>query len=135
MRDIVGGFGADLVMDCSGHPSAGPEGIELLRDGGTYVEMGQFTDAGSIVTTGTASAPRTSTSSARGALPATTCRSASSSMPPTNGCTAKKRPPGSSSQAGPRWSDQELGNGAGRFRPNLSDAPEEEKRNAGTGIL
>ena len=48
MRDIVGGFGADLVMDCSGHPSAGPEGIEMLRDGGTYVEMGQFTDAGSI---------------------------------------------------------------------------------------
>ena len=50
MRDIVGGFGADLVMDCSGHPTAGPEGIEMLRDGGTYVEMGQFTDAGSIET-------------------------------------------------------------------------------------
>jgi threonine dehydrogenase-like Zn-dependent dehydrogenase len=50
VRDIVGGFGADLVMDCSGHPSAGPEGIEFLRDGGTYVEMGQFTDAGSIET-------------------------------------------------------------------------------------
>src|SRR5947209_7675858 len=48
--DTVGGFGADLVMDCSGHPSAGPEGIEMLRDGGTYVEMGQFTDAGSINT-------------------------------------------------------------------------------------
>ena len=50
VRDIVGGFGADLVMDCSGHPSAGPEGIEFLRDGGCYVEMGQFTDAGSIDT-------------------------------------------------------------------------------------
>jgi len=50
VRDIVGGFGTDLVMDCSGHPSAGPEGIEFLRDGGTYVEMGQFTDAGSIMT-------------------------------------------------------------------------------------
>jgi threonine dehydrogenase-like Zn-dependent dehydrogenase len=50
VRDIVGGYGADLVMDCSGHPSAGPEGIEFLRDGGTYVEMGQFTDAGSIET-------------------------------------------------------------------------------------
>lgn len=50
MRDIVGGFGADLVMDCSGHPTAGSEGIEMLRDGGTYVEMGQFTDAGSINT-------------------------------------------------------------------------------------
>src|SRR5690606_11980080 len=50
VRGIVGGYGADLVMDCSGHPSAGPEGIEFLRDGGTYVEMGQFTDAGSIET-------------------------------------------------------------------------------------
>jgi threonine dehydrogenase-like Zn-dependent dehydrogenase len=50
VREIVGGFGADLVMDCSGHPSAGPEGIEMLRDGGTYVEMGQFTDAGAIMT-------------------------------------------------------------------------------------
>ncbi|HET6518649.1 MAG TPA: zinc-binding dehydrogenase [Geminicoccaceae bacterium] len=50
VRQIVGGFGADLAMDCSGHPSAGPEGIEMLRDGGTYVEMGQFTDAGSIDT-------------------------------------------------------------------------------------
>jgi threonine dehydrogenase-like Zn-dependent dehydrogenase len=50
VRDVVGGFGADLVMDCSGHPSAGPEGIEMLRDGGTYVEMGQFTDAGPVMT-------------------------------------------------------------------------------------
>jgi threonine dehydrogenase-like Zn-dependent dehydrogenase len=50
VRQIVGGFGADLVMDCAGHPTAGPEGIEMLRDGGTYVEMGQFTDAGSIET-------------------------------------------------------------------------------------
>jgi len=50
VRNMVGGFGADLVMDCTGHPTAGPEGIEMLRDGGTYVEMGQFTDAGSIDT-------------------------------------------------------------------------------------
>ncbi|MBI2941637.1 MAG: zinc-binding dehydrogenase [Chloroflexi bacterium] len=50
VHEAVGGFGADVVMECSGHPSAGPEGIEMLRDGGTYVEMGQFTDAGSIET-------------------------------------------------------------------------------------
>ncbi|MGH7187578.1 MAG: zinc-binding dehydrogenase [Acetobacteraceae bacterium] len=50
VREIVGGFGADVVIDCSGHPSAGPEGIEMLRDGGTYIEMGQFTDAGAIET-------------------------------------------------------------------------------------
>ncbi len=50
VRDLIGGFGADLVMDCAGQPSAGPEGMEMLRDGGTYVEMGQFTDAGAIET-------------------------------------------------------------------------------------
>ena len=50
VRALTEPFGADLVMDCSGHPSAGPEGIEMLRDGGTYVEMGQFTDAGAIET-------------------------------------------------------------------------------------
>lgn len=50
VRQIAGGFGTDLVIECSGHPAAGPEGVEMLRDGGTYVEMGQFTDAGSINT-------------------------------------------------------------------------------------
>ena len=50
VREEVGGFGADLAFDCSGNPAAGPEGVEMLRDGGTYVEMGQFTDAGSIDT-------------------------------------------------------------------------------------
>jgi threonine dehydrogenase-like Zn-dependent dehydrogenase len=50
VRDIVGGYGADVVMDCTGHPMAGPEGIEFLRDSGFFIEMGQFTDAGSIET-------------------------------------------------------------------------------------
>ena len=50
VRAIVGGFGADLVVEYSGDPSSGPEGIEMLRDGGAYVEMGQFTDAGSVET-------------------------------------------------------------------------------------
>ena len=86
VREIVGHFGADLVMDCSGHPAAGPEGIEMLRDGGTYVEMGQFTTLDRSRLPGTASAPRTSTSSAPGVLPATICRSASicSTAPATN---------------------------------------------------
>src|SRR5690349_25027689 len=38
VREIVGGFGADLVMDCSGHPSAGRVGIERLCAGGSYGE-------------------------------------------------------------------------------------------------
>jgi threonine dehydrogenase-like Zn-dependent dehydrogenase len=50
VRALVGRFGADVVLEASGHPSAGPEGIEMLRDGGTYVEMGQFTDAGAVAT-------------------------------------------------------------------------------------
>src|SRR5262249_11712404 len=50
VRAAVGGFGADVVIECSGHPSAGPEGVEMLRDGGTYVEMGQFTGPGSVET-------------------------------------------------------------------------------------
>ena len=50
VREIVGRFGADLVVECTGHPASGPEGIEMLRDGGTYVEMGQFTDAGPVET-------------------------------------------------------------------------------------
>jgi threonine dehydrogenase-like Zn-dependent dehydrogenase len=50
VRDAVGGFGADLVLDCAGAPAVGPEGVEMLRDGGTYVEMGQFTNAGAIHT-------------------------------------------------------------------------------------
>ncbi len=50
VREIVGGYGADLVIDCTGHPAAGPEGVEMLRDGAALIEMGQFTDAGSIAT-------------------------------------------------------------------------------------
>jgi len=41
VRDIVGGFGADLVMDCSGHPSAGPEGIEILVFGARHEGDGE----------------------------------------------------------------------------------------------
>ena len=50
VRQAVGGRGADIVIGCSGNPAAGPEGVEMLRDGGTFVEMGQFTDAGSFDT-------------------------------------------------------------------------------------
>src|SRR5260370_14023306 len=29
VRDIVGGFGPDLVMDCPGHPRPGPRGMAM----------------------------------------------------------------------------------------------------------
>ena len=46
--DLAGSFGADLVIECVGHPSAVPEGIELCRDGGTYLVLGQYANAGEI---------------------------------------------------------------------------------------
>lgn len=39
-------IGPDLVVDCTGIPDAVPEGLEMLRRGGTYVEIGSFVDTG-----------------------------------------------------------------------------------------
>jgi threonine dehydrogenase-like Zn-dependent dehydrogenase len=44
----TGGYGADLVVECVGYPSAVPEGLELCRDGGTYLVLGQYADAGNV---------------------------------------------------------------------------------------
>jgi L-iditol 2-dehydrogenase len=46
--ETPGGYGADVVFECSGVPRSIPEGIEMVRRGGTYVEGGHFTDAGEI---------------------------------------------------------------------------------------
>ena len=43
-----GGLGADCVFECAGVPAAIPEGIQMLRRGGTYVEGGHFTDVGDV---------------------------------------------------------------------------------------
>ncbi|HET7292083.1 MAG TPA: zinc-binding dehydrogenase [Vicinamibacteria bacterium] len=40
------GRGADVVIEASGHPAAVPEGLEMVRDAGRYVVVGQYTDAG-----------------------------------------------------------------------------------------
>ncbi len=48
IRDATGGRGADVVIEASGNPQAVPEGLEVLRDGGTYVVAGHYTDAGEI---------------------------------------------------------------------------------------
>ncbi len=45
----TGGYGADLVVECVGYPSAVPEGLELCRDGGTYLVLGQYADAGNVL--------------------------------------------------------------------------------------
>ena len=45
---ITGGRGADVVVECAGVPAAFLEGLEMLRQGGTFVEVGHFVDVGSI---------------------------------------------------------------------------------------
>lgn len=44
----TGGFGADVVIECVGHPEAVNEGIELARDGGRFLVLGQYANAGNI---------------------------------------------------------------------------------------
>lgn len=48
LRELTEGRGADVVIEASGNPEAIPEGLDLLRDGGTYVVAGHYTDAGPI---------------------------------------------------------------------------------------
>jgi L-iditol 2-dehydrogenase len=40
IRDWTGGVGADVACDFVGFPAVIPEGIEMLRAGGTYLEIG-----------------------------------------------------------------------------------------------
>lgn len=44
----TGGRGADVVIEASGNPRAVPEGFAMLRDGGRYVVVGHYTDAGAV---------------------------------------------------------------------------------------
>ena len=48
VRAATAGRGADLVIEASGNPRAVPEGFAMLRDGGRYVIVGHYTDAGSV---------------------------------------------------------------------------------------
>ena len=48
VRDRTAGRGADVVIEASGNPQAVREGLEMLRDAGRYVIVGQYTDAGDV---------------------------------------------------------------------------------------
>ncbi|MEE9206752.1 MAG: zinc-binding dehydrogenase [Gemmatimonadota bacterium] len=48
IREATGGRGADVVIEATGNPAAVLEGLDLLRDGGTYVIAGHYADAGPI---------------------------------------------------------------------------------------
>ena len=42
VRDLTGGVGADLVLECSGAPAAARMGLQLVRRGGQYTQIGLF---------------------------------------------------------------------------------------------
>ncbi|MFX0086210.1 MAG: zinc-binding dehydrogenase [Candidatus Hodarchaeota archaeon] len=46
--ELTNGIGADVVIEATGVPSAVKEGLEMTRDGGTYIIVGQYTNAGDI---------------------------------------------------------------------------------------
>jgi len=48
VRQLTGGYGADSVLECVGHPSAVIEGMEMCRDGGKYLVLGHYCDAGTV---------------------------------------------------------------------------------------
>jgi threonine dehydrogenase-like Zn-dependent dehydrogenase len=42
VKELTGGYGADVYLEGTGHPSAVPQGLNLLRKLGTYVEYSVF---------------------------------------------------------------------------------------------
>jgi threonine dehydrogenase-like Zn-dependent dehydrogenase len=48
VRDLTRGRGADVVVECAGVPAAVPESLDLLRPGGMYIEVGNFSDLGTV---------------------------------------------------------------------------------------
>jgi threonine dehydrogenase-like Zn-dependent dehydrogenase len=44
----TGGYGADVVIECVGHPEAVNEGLEYCRDGARFLVLGQYANAGNI---------------------------------------------------------------------------------------
>jgi threonine dehydrogenase-like Zn-dependent dehydrogenase len=49
VRELTGGYGADVVLECVGIPDAVVEGMELCRDGGKYLVLGHYCDAGPVL--------------------------------------------------------------------------------------
>lgn len=46
--DLTLGRGVDTAIEASGNPTAIPEGLDLTRDNGKYIVVGQYTDHGPI---------------------------------------------------------------------------------------
>lgn len=48
VKKLTGGRGADVVIEASGAPEAVSQALDLVRDGGRVVVVGQYTDHGDI---------------------------------------------------------------------------------------
>ncbi len=48
VRAFTGGRGADITIEATGVPAAVREGMQMTRDAGRYVIVGQYTDAGDV---------------------------------------------------------------------------------------
>jgi threonine dehydrogenase-like Zn-dependent dehydrogenase len=48
IKAITGRMGCDVVLEATGVPAAIKDGMELTRDGGTYIVVGQYSDNGDI---------------------------------------------------------------------------------------
>lgn len=48
VADLTSGRGVDVVVDATGHPASFGPALELLRDGGTLIEVGAFVDLGTV---------------------------------------------------------------------------------------
>jgi len=46
VKELTDGRGVDVAIEAAGSPKAIPEALRLLRDGGTYVVAGHYTDVG-----------------------------------------------------------------------------------------
>ena len=46
IRELTRGYGADAVLECVGAPPVVVEGMEMCRDGGKYLILGHYCDAG-----------------------------------------------------------------------------------------
>lgn len=48
VKELTRGYGADVVLECVGIPTSVPEGMEMCRDGGKYLVLGHYCNAGTI---------------------------------------------------------------------------------------
>ncbi len=48
VRDLTGGRGADIAVECTGVAEAIPQGLDMVRRGGTYIIAGVFAEVGTV---------------------------------------------------------------------------------------